>query len=189
MISTPNTEIENDFKNLKIRGWHRVWEPFMKKYDCQAVCELGVYKGENFMRMIAHNPKIAVAVDSWIDDGQFPHNDGRYSQTQLEDQYEFFKTSVANLPNVQIIRDYTFNACKKFPDNFFDFVFIDADHSEQGCYQDIIDWYPKVKPGKFLVGHDYRQRFGVPKAVDRFLKDNDLQMMFLPPSTWGIIKK
>jgi hypothetical protein len=160
----------------------------MREYNCDYVCELGVYKGENFLNMIAHNPKVAVAIDSYIDDKVASRNDVNYSQLELDSQYEYFKNLVSNKPFVQIIRDYTFNAVEAFPDNYFDFVYIDADHSEEGCYKDIIDWYPKVKPGRFLVGHDYRRKFGVMNAVNRFLVEQGLEMFFLPPSTWGLIK-
>lgn len=182
-------EIAKDFKNIKSRNYRKVWEPFMRKYGCDFVCELGVYKGENFWNMIAHTPKVAVAVDSYIDDGVPSRNDAHYSQEQLESQYKYFKNLVANKPFVQIIRDYTVTAAKQFADNYFDFVYIDADHSTLGCYSDIINWYPKVKPGKFLVGHDYRRKYGVFDAVNKFIKENQLKLIFLPPSTWAVIKQ
>lgn len=37
-----------------------------------------------------------------------------------------------------------------------DFVFIDGDHSEQGCEQDWSDWHPFVAPGGHVVFHDAR---------------------------------
>jgi disulfide oxidoreductase YuzD len=44
---------------------------------------------------------------------------------------------------------------KLFPDNYFDFVYIDANHTWQGITNDIHDWWPKVKLGGYLCGHDY----------------------------------
>ena len=182
-------DITRDFKNITSRNWHKVWEPFMKKYQCDYVCEVGVDKGQNFLEMIAHGPQVAVAVDSWIDDNVPSRNDGHYTQEKLNSLYEDFKNLVHDKPFVQIIRDYTFNAVKQFSDNYFDFVYIDADHSETACYTDMTNWYPKVKRGKFLVGHDYRRRFGVVPAVNRFVEENKLELIFLPPSTWAVIKK
>ena len=183
------SEIENDLKNVKVRKFYRVWEPFMRKYDCRRVCELGVYKGDNFQRMIVHQPEVAVAVDLWKDDGIRSHNDVNYTQAELESQYKYFKKKVKGFPNVQIIRNYTIHAAKLYPDNYFDFVYIDADHSYEGSYTDIITWYAKVKPGKFLVGHDYRKKYGVFEAVNKFVADNKLTLIFLSPSTWAIVKK
>lgn len=36
-----------------------------------------------------------------------------------------------------------------------DFAFIDADHSYEGVASDIRSWRTKVKPGGFLIGHDW----------------------------------
>jgi len=181
--------IVHDFKNIKSRNYRKVWEPFMKKYRCDVVCELGVYKGDNFMEMISHEPKLAVAVDSWKNDGVHSSRDASYSQEELKKQYAYFKSRVRDLSFVQIIQRKTVQAAKRFSDEYFDFVYIDADHSVEGCYSDITSWYPKVKPGKFLVGHDYHRRFGVVDAVNKFIKDNKLELILLPPSTWAVIKK
>ena len=54
-----------------------------------------------------------------------------------------------------------------FEDEYFDFVFIDADHKYESVKQDIDDWYPKVRVGGILAGHDYAQtQHGIRKAVD-----------------------
>ena len=62
------------------------------------------------------------------------------------------------------------------PDGSLDFVFIDADHSYEGCLQDLRAWWPKVKPGGLFAGHDYKDAErarhdgkGVAQAVDDFL--------------------
>lgn len=182
-------QVLKDFQSIKNRNYRKIWEPFMRKYRCDYVCEMGVYKGDNFVEMIAHNPKVAVAVDSWMDDGMPTRNTGNFTQDELDRQYEDFKKLMSDKPFVQIIRDYSENAARKFPDNYFDFVYIDADHSYNACYSDLINWYPKVKRGKFLVGHDYRRGFGVVEAVNKFIKDNGLELMFLSHSTWAVIKR
>lgn len=41
-------------------------------------------------------------------------------------------------------------------DGALDLVFIDADHSYEGVKRDIAAWLPKVRPGGWLGGHDYR---------------------------------
>ena len=46
-------------------------------------------------------------------------------------------------------------AAKKFEDESLDFVFIDADHHYDSVKQDIEVWWPKVKQGGILAGHDY----------------------------------
>lgn len=189
----PNQVIEDLHKVRWKRGPY-IWEPFMRKYNCGIICEIGVQKGVNFAKMIRHNPKIAVAVDSWIDDGVNGRNEGRSSQETLNAVFEEFKKSVADKPFVKIYREYSFDAVKHFEDNYFDVVYIDADHTYEGCFRDINNWYPKVKRGRFLLGDDYRESeyrvsFGVIEAVNTFAKKNNLEFFELRHFGWGMIKK
>src|SRR5258708_1687422 len=110
-------EIINDLQTVRDTKYY-VWESFMKKYQCDYVCELGVFRGTNFYRMIKHNPKLAVAIDSWIDDGVLSRNDGAISQETFDKLYENFALSVADKPFVQIHREYGFDAVKHFEDNY-----------------------------------------------------------------------
>lgn len=191
-------ELLNDLKKMRLRNktWDRYWEPFMTKYQCDYICELGVSQGRNFLEMIRHNPKLAVAVDSWIDDGVVSRNDAFHSQEILNKQYEDFAKNVSDKPFVKLFREYTFEAVKHFEDNFFDLVYIDADHSYEGCLRDIEDWYPKIKKGGIMLGDDYRIyegrrpgiEFGVIQAVNEFAKKNHLQVFEVRRYGWGLLK-
>jgi hypothetical protein len=46
-------------------------------------------------------------------------------------------------------------ASNMFQDESLDFVYIDANHAYDFVKQDIELWYPKVKKGGYLWGHDY----------------------------------
>lgn len=103
---------------------------------------------------------------------------------------------MADKPFVKICREYSFDAVKHFKDNYFDFIYIDADHTYSACLKDIEDWYPKVKPGRFLLGDDYRVaklrtgvEYGVIQAVKDFSKKNNLNYFEMPRYGWGIIKE
>lgn len=61
------------------------------------------------------------------------------------------------------------------PDASLDLVFLDADHSREGVTADIAAWFPKVKAGGWIGGHDYKNsdprfRFGVTEAVDEWAR-------------------
>ena len=47
------------------------------------------------------------------------------------------------------------DAASMFQDDFVDFCFIDADHTPKGVRRDIVAWWPKIKSGGLLGGHDY----------------------------------
>ena len=185
-----------DLQALEIRRHRRVWKPFMQKYDCKKVAELGVFAGQNFRRMIVHNPEVAVAVDVWKYDKNIARCDSGFSQTDMDKLLHRFKYKVMGLPFVQIVRKYTFDAVRDFPDEYFDLICIDADHTYEGCKRDMEDWYPKLKRGRFFTGDDYTNRrasrtglvFGVVRAVDEFATQNHLQVYRLPQNGWAIIK-
>lgn len=185
-----------DLINLEIPRHRRVWRPFMEKYDCKVICEIGVFKGENFDLMIEHGPQVAVAVDAWMDDGIISHHDSGYQQEVLDQMYQDFVTRMADKPFVKICREYSAEAAKRFPDEYFDLIYIDADHTYEGCLRDIESWYPKVKKGRFLTGDDYTHRrapgtgvkFGVVEAVNQFAKTNNLNVYELPRHGWATIK-
>ncbi len=58
---------------------------------------------------------------------------------------------------------------ENFENESLDFIFVDGDHSYDGAKLDIILWWPKLKPGGFMAGHDYYEYGGhtdVRLAVD-----------------------
>ena len=55
-------------------------------------------------------------------------------------------------------------ASTKFINESLDFIFIDGSHTYEDVKQDIHLWYPKLKYGKIIAGHDYYG--GVKQAVD-----------------------
>lgn len=69
---------------------------------------------------------------------------------------------------VEIVAVDSLNASCRFPDNHFDFVFIDASHKFEFTKADIRLWYQKIKEGGVLAGHDYNEQEGleVKRAVD-----------------------
>lgn len=185
-----------DLQALPIHNKCIVWKSFMEKYKCDTICEVGIRFGKNFGYFIEREPKLAVAIDIWKDDGVLSRNDDGFKQLELDKQYDDFKERMKDKPFVKIYREYSNEAVKYFPDEYFDFVYIDADHTYEGSLEDIKCWYPKVKRGKILVGDDYRRaisktgvRFGVRQAVWEFVKQNNLQFYVMPRYKWIIIRR
>ena len=46
-------------------------------------------------------------------------------------------------------------AADLFENNSLDFVYFDTNHSFSYLTQELKKWYPKLKPGGILAGHDY----------------------------------
>ena len=43
----------------------------------------------------------------------------------------------------------------KYPDGYFDFIYLDALHTHEAVKTEIFTWWKKVRPGGILAGHDY----------------------------------
>lgn len=54
-----------------------------------------------------------------------------------------------------IIRELSVDAAEIFPSVYFDFVYIDANHSYEAIKSDFKAWLPKVKKGGIIAGDDY----------------------------------
>lgn len=59
-----------------------------------------------------------------------------------------------NLKNTSCLNMRSEEAVEKFDNDSCDLVFIDADHKYKAVKKDISLWYPKVKKGGIICGHD-----------------------------------
>jgi len=80
----------------------------------------------------------------------------------------------------EFIYERSVDAAKLVPDNI-DFVYIDGDHDYDKVKEDIEAWYPKVRKGGMLAGHDYKFKgVGRPdtvkQAVDEFCKKEGYEL-------------
>ena len=50
---------------------------------------------------------------------------------------------------------FAFRAVTRFEDNSIDFVYVDARHDYKGVLEDLRLYWPKVRQGGILAGHDY----------------------------------
>ncbi len=73
-----------------------------------------------------------------------------------------------------------------FADASVDFVFLDANHSYESVVNDLRAWWPKIRPGGMLAGHDYTWT-GVRRAVHEFFGHSDLGIPS-SASCWGVGK-
>ena len=88
-----------------------------------------------------------------------------------EDLLYVFKDNITKFGIDKYVTPYQMSSVKgskQFEDNYFDFIFIDADHKYKFVIEDMIHWYPKLKIGGIFSGHDWRVPNGVVRAVDEF---------------------
>jgi len=88
--------------------------------------------------------------------------------------YNEFINNIGPVKNyINPIKLCSIEAAKLYRDNSLDFVFLDASHDYESVKEDIFAWYPKLKLGGKIGGHDYNWDT-VKCAVHDFLGTNRL---------------
>jgi len=174
----------------------------LRRMNAQKICEVGVCEGCHFRNLIrAECVAHAVAVDLWTETGIRAHNDCYTPQSELDRMHNTMLELAKVDARVQVIKNYSPLAAKEFPDGYFDFVYIDGDHTYPGVWIDLCEWFPKVRSGGVLAGHDFFEytfgevKFGIVEAVTKFIREKGLHLHVdkegppeLPAHDWFIPK-
>lgn len=75
-----------------------------------------------------------------------------------------------------------------FANDSMDFVFIDGLHTYEQVKKDCNNYWPKLKKGGFLIGHDFARIQGVNKAVNEFSDKVGLPVKNAQQDIWYIVK-
>ena len=162
--------------------------------------EIGVYRGALSWRLLSAMRGIFLyLVDPWaeaVDGDSYLTTDDEIAGMSQVDHDENLRVTLEKIApfkgRYEVVRKTSLEFAKDFPLLSADFVFIDGDHSYEGCRADIEAWWPRVKAGGVLSGHDYRdeRNYGVIRAVDEFVAANDLSGVFRLGAnyTWFIDK-
>lgn len=140
--------------------------------------EIGVELGLYSEVLCKANPNLHLTcVDPWLASAYDPAFGTHAVDTEQEKYDERYAECVERLApyNATIIRDTSLEAAKHFPDNFFDFVYIDANHDFPNFINDLHQWTKKVKIGGIVSGHDYavysyKKANHVKRALDAYAR-------------------
>ena len=77
-----------------------------------------------------------------------------------------------------MIKGYSPFAAEMFEDGSLDFIYIDGLHDYESVKADIAGFYPKLKVGGIIAGHDYHLGDwpGVYNSVNEFISENNLEI-------------
>lgn len=174
-----------------------------------SVClEVGVLRGdfsEGILKYI--NPKKLFLVDPWgEEDGKndmLRYTTGRSPIKSDEKTLKIVQRRFSNEINegtVILKIGFSENLIKTFPDNYFDFIYIDASHLYESVKADLGMALPKLKTNGFICGDDYlpwateEKGFGVVRAVDEFIHEKNVEWVIKPTgegddSQWALKRK
>lgn len=162
--------------------------------------EVGTYKGEFAVSMIDRlDPVNFYAVDPLrLYPGMNSNPGFEFVRQSLLDQLADKVNHTMSVRGHTLIRETSDKASQQFEDNSVDVVYLDADHSFKGCSNDIDLWFPKVKEGGILAGHDYCNGnvakghvYGVIQAVALLVDEHNLELFLTDERdypSWMIVK-
>ncbi|WP_299699530.1 class I SAM-dependent methyltransferase [uncultured Tateyamaria sp.] len=142
------------------------------------VAELGADEG-NFSAAILETtkPEMLHLVDVWGTE--------RYGDQKANAVKGRFKSEI-NAGRVQIKRKLSTEAAGDFADDYFDWIYIDTDHSYKTTLSELYAYAGKVKQDGFIAGHDYTMgnwvtgyKYGVIEAVAEFCVKENWRIAFL----------
>jgi predicted O-methyltransferase YrrM len=152
------------------------------------VIEVGCWLGRSTLVLAKYCAGTVFAVDHWKGTPADMKQHQLYAGVLKErSPYAEFRANLKRYigsKRVVPVRMGSVEAAAKLLDLYgpvFGFVFIDADHSYEGCRGDILAYRPLVKPGGVLAGHDYHWP-GVKQAVDELIGPN---VTLGPSSIWS----
>lgn len=87
---------------------------------------------------------------------------------------------------IEWVKAKSAEASMLFDDESLDFVYIDGNHEYQAVLEDITLYYPKVKKGGMISGHDYKPtvKNEIFDATQEFCKENNLQLHIISYDWW-----
>lgn len=168
--------------------------------------EVGVQRGEFASYILSRWPGHIALVDPWR---WLPsYRDAANYDNTIQDAFRnetIVRCNAAGPGRFSIVRELSLEASLLFAGSNRDFVYLDADHSYEAVKADIAAWWPAVRGGGVLAGHDYiadgyyepgslkpsaeyregMSEFGVIRAVTEFSAREGLQVWVTNPVTDG----
>lgn len=180
-----------------LRRWDVV-AGLCQSIDAKTYVEVGCKEGRTTGFVLAQCPELrAIAIDPWCPQ---PAGDDASRETYekwdfAEIERRFWENVGGNKDRCLMKRDegafaaacWSLDSYQEITKGLADVVFIDALHDYQSVKQDIEIWWPLVRPGGYLCGHDYNHKWtGVMRAVAEHF--NLMGVCLGPDSMWWVQK-
>ena len=112
-----------------------------------------------------------------------------FDMTEAEQQARQYMSRFIDEGRCDFVKKFSVDAAPDFEDEYFDLVFIDANHTYEHVKEDIEAWYPKVREGGILAGHDWCEGFpGVAQAVHEYFTPRDKVVLLTHNTVWYVKK-
>ena len=132
----------------------RMLELFQKKRGA----EIGVQKGQFSSHLLTEwtSCEYFLLVDPWKQQDETYTDSANVDNIQQEANYQETIRRLAFFHKIlDIQRKTSKEATSSVRDNSLDFIFLDANHNYCSVKEDLELWWPKLRQGGFLTGHDF----------------------------------
>ena len=147
--------------------------------------EIGVWKGDFSRRILQWcRPRELHLIDPWLFAADFPERwyGGAIARSQ-QDMDAIMDAVVSRFsanPSVRVHRGKSHDIVEQFPDEYFDWIYIDGNHSYEAVLDDLQTWHRKVKCGGVIGLDDYDWRdesrqLSVRAAIAKFVDTTKVQ--------------
>jgi|WetSurSiteA1Bulk_404760.scaffolds.fasta_scaffold115555_2 hypothetical protein len=146
--------------------------------------EVGVQKAEYSKYLLDNTKLFLYLVDVWQE--QTGYMDPANVSTAKQEGYmqEAIERLKPHEGRYQIIRKFSVDAAQDIADESLDFIYIDAMHTWKAVTADLNAWYPKLRKGGLMSGHDFFNDYGsyhqmcfeVKNAVLEFIEGKDITL-------------
>lgn len=150
--------------------------------------EVGTHRGQFAADFLQTWPgRLLYCVDHWL-----PHydpDDGAAWGDREADYQEALRVLSRYGNRAQVLRKTSREAAATFQDGTLDFVYVDACHRYEAVLDDLETWWPKIRSGGILAGHDFicpreaKSGWGqfIQPAVLEFCRRQQVPMVYLVP--------
>ncbi len=152
------------------------YERMVMRFNNAAIVEIGSFKGQSVMYLAEKTKELNKNIKIYTID-IFEYAEQQTGITEKGEERilgvsfydEFLKNIEPMKQYITHIKGSSHEVHTQFEDESIDFLFIDGDHNTDAVYKDLTLWYPKVKTGGIISGHDYMWVDArVKQAVDKF---------------------
>lgn len=159
------------------------------------VAEVGVAFGD-FSRKILDNmhPSKFYAVDIFDDSIKGMWGNNLFEEANMT-HYEWYKNRFSKEVAAEIVelrKGYSWECLKQFPDNYFDYVYLDAGHDYISVSRDVEELKRVVKAGGVIQFNDYIMcsyismiTYGVMPVVNKLVNDTRSEVLYYCLSLHG----
>lgn len=192
----------------QIANSRRAVDQKIPRYELSAKHIMNLKAVENRSALLEHLPPNGIVAEIGVDHGDFSEeilkitkparlhlidiwNSDRYPRELMELINKKFEKEIGQ-QQVEINLGLSVDVGQRFPDHYFDWVYIDTAHTYEVTRDELEVYSRKVKPGGLIAGHDFVRgnwikgsRYGVIEAVYEFCYKHDWELAYLSMENGG----